>query len=220
MNTRKRRSDWSGRMPLPSPGRPPAAGREERERFWTAIAAGLASEDASVDAGVSQAVGARWFRKAGGMPPAMFAPSAKPLSGRYLSLVEREEIALLRVLSCSMQEIARRLGRAASTISRELRRNAATRCGGLEYRATTAQWHAERSARRPKQGKLVLNASLRTYVQERLAGAVVAPSGVPVPAQLYHGKAVGMDRGRSGDGRAHGAPNRSPAVCQSTSRTT
>jgi hypothetical protein len=43
------------------------------------------------------------------------------------------------------------------TISRELRRNAATRSGGLEYRAATAQWHAERSARRPKQAKLVLN---------------------------------------------------------------
>jgi IS30 family transposase len=124
----------------------------------------------------------------------MFAPSAKPLSGRYLSLAEREEIALLRALSCSMQAIARRLGRAASTISRELRRNAATRCGGLEYRATTAQWHAERSARRPKQGKLGLNASLRIYVQERLAGAVVAPSGVPVP-----GPAV------SWKGRRHGS---------------
>src|SRR6187402_401472 len=56
-----------------------------------------------------------------------------------------------------MQDIARRLGRAASTISRELRRNAATRSGGLEYRATTAQWHAERAARRPKQAKLARN---------------------------------------------------------------
>jgi hypothetical protein len=80
-----------------------------------------------------------------------------------------------------MQEIARQLGRAASTISRELRRNAATRSGGLEYRATTAQWHAERAARRPKQAKLALNAALRTYVEERLAGVVAAPGGVPVP---------------------------------------
>ena len=48
----------------------------------------------------------------------MFMSSAKPLSGRYLSLLEREEIALLRVQGHSMQEIARRLGRAASTISR------------------------------------------------------------------------------------------------------
>src|SRR5215207_7814733 len=150
MSIRKRRSARSGRAPLPSPGRPPAAGRDEQIRFWRAIATGLSSEDAALEAGVSQPVGTRWFRKAGGMPPAMFRSSAKPLSGRYLSLVEREEIALLRVQGYSIQAIGRRLGRAASTISRELRRNAATRSGGLEYRATTAQWHADRSARRPK----------------------------------------------------------------------
>jgi IS30 family transposase len=181
MNKWKRRSDRSGRAPLPSPGRPPVAGREEQRTFWVAIAAGLSSEDAAAAASVPQAVGARWFRKAGGMPPAMFGRSAKSLSGRYLSFAEREEIALLRAQGCTMHEVARRIGRAASTISRELRRNAATRSGGLEYRATTAQWHAERSARRPKQAKLVLNAALQAYVQERLAGLVVAPSGVPVP---------------------------------------
>jgi IS30 family transposase len=91
----------------------------------------------------------------------MFRSSAKPLSGRYLSLEEREEIALLSVQSHSMREIGRRLGRSASTISRELRRNAATRGGGLAYRATTAQWHADRAARRPKPSKLALNATLR-----------------------------------------------------------
>ena len=181
MSKWKRRSDRSGRAPLPSPGRPSVAGRQEQRTFWAAIAAGLSSEDAAAAASVPQAVGARWFRKAGGMPPAMFGPSAKPLSGRYLSFAEREEIALLRAQGCTMQEVARRIGRAASTISRELRRNAATRSGGLEYRATTAQWHAERSARRPKKAKLVLNAALRAYVQERLAGLVVALSGIPVP---------------------------------------
>src|SRR3981081_1040393 len=55
------------------------------------------------------------------------------------------------------------------------------RSGGLEDRASTAQWHAERSARRPKQTKLVLNATLQAYVQDRLAGLVEAPSGVSVP---------------------------------------
>src|SRR5258707_26073 len=96
MSIRKRRSDRSGRAPLPSPGRPPVAGRDEQSRFWLGIAAGLSSEDAAFEAGVSQPVGTRWFRKAGGMPPAMFRSSAKPLSGRYLSPMEREEIALLR----------------------------------------------------------------------------------------------------------------------------
>src|SRR6516225_5678238 len=188
MTGRRRRSDRSGRAPLSSPGRPVVAGRDQQRRFWAAIAAGMASEDAAVQAGMSQAVGTRLFRKAGGMPPAMFRSSAKPLSGRYLSFAEREEIALLRVQGCSMREVARRLGRTASTISRELRRNAATRSGGLEYRATTAQWHADRSARRPKQAKLAFNAALRTYVEERLAGFVVAQSGAPVPGPAVRWK--------------------------------
>jgi transposase, IS30 family len=139
--------------------------------FSAHYASGLSSEDAAASANVPQAVGVRWFRKAGGMPPAMFGSSAKPHSGRYLSFAEREEIALLRAQGCTVPEVARRIGRAASTISRELRRNAATRSGGLGYRASTAQWHAERSARRPKQAKLVLNAALQAYVQDRLAWA-------------------------------------------------
>jgi IS30 family transposase len=128
----------------------------------------------------------------------MFRFSAKPLSGRYLSLAEREEIALLKVQGHSMQEIGRRLGRSASTISRELRRNAATRSGGLEYRATTAQWHADRSACRPKLTKLALNKTLRTYVEERLAGIVVAPSGAPVPGPVvpWKGRRHGPRRER------------------------
>src|SRR6478735_9213085 len=198
MAVRKRRSDRSGRAPLFSPGRPPATGRDERRRFWVAIAAGMASEDAAIAAGVSQAVGTRWFRKAGGMPSSMFRPSAKPLSGRYLSFAEREEITLLRAQGHSRQEVARRLGRAASTISRELRRNAATRSGGLEYRATTAQWHAERAARRPKQAKLARNAALRAYVEQRLAGAVVAPGGTAVsgPTVPWKGRRHGPRQDR------------------------
>src|SRR6202022_2808995 len=162
-------------------------------RFWALIAAGLSSEDAAIGAGVSPPVGTRWFREAGGMPSSTFAPSSKPLSGRFLAFAEREEIALALAQDFGVREIARRLGRAASTISRELRRNAATRSGGLEYRATTAQWHAERAARRPKQAKLALKAALQAYVEERLAGVVVAPSGAPVP-----GPAV------SWKGRRHG----------------
>jgi IS30 family transposase len=128
----------------------------------------------------------------------MFGPSAKPLSGRYLSFAEREEIALLRAQGYTMQEVSRRLGRAASTISRELRRNAATRGGGLAYRATIAQWHAERAARRPKQAKLAHNTALRTYVEERLAGAIVAPSGASVsgPAVSWKGRRHGPRQDR------------------------
>src|SRR5690349_23052112 len=114
------------------------------------------------------------------MPFSTFAPSSKLLSGRYLTFAEREEIALDRAQGFGVRDIARSLGRAASTISRELRRNAATRSGGLEYRASTAQWHAERSARRPKRAKLAINAALRAYVQDRLAGQVAAHDGAAV----------------------------------------
>src|SRR3954465_942756 len=157
MAIRKRRSDRAGRGALPSPGRPSVARREDHRQFWAAIAAGCSSEDAAVGTGVSPAVGARWFRRAGGMPPSHLAPSARPLSGRSLSFAEREEIAIWRAQRHGVREIARRLKRAPSTISRELRRNAATRSGGLAYRATTAQWHADRSARRPKAAKLAIN---------------------------------------------------------------
>src|SRR3984885_15871099 len=105
MTRHRRHSDRSGRAPLFSPGRPVVAGRDEQRRFWAAIAAGMASEDAALKAGMSQAVGTRLFRKAGGMPPAMFRRSAKPLSRRYLSFAEREEIALLRVQVCSGREV-------------------------------------------------------------------------------------------------------------------
>jgi IS30 family transposase len=174
------------------------ARREDRRRFWTAIAAGRSSEDAAVEVGVSPAVGVRWFREAGGMPPSTLARSSRPPSGRYLSFAEREEVALWRAQGHGVREVARRLGRAASTVSRELRRNAATRGGALEYRATAAQWHAERAARRPKRAKLAANPALRTYVQDRLAGAVVAPGGAAVtgPAVSWKGRRHGRRQNR------------------------
>ena len=121
-----------------------------------------------------------------------------PLSGRYLSFAEREQIAILRARECGVREIARLLGRSPSTISRELRRNAATRCGYLEYRATTAQWHADRRARRPKTAKLVGNPELRRYVQERLSGAVQRPDGAAVagPRVSWSGRRHGPRKDR------------------------
>jgi IS30 family transposase len=198
MSPRKHRSHHSGRAALPSPGRPPAAERSELQRFWLGIAQGMSSEEAALAAGMSQPVGTKMFRKAGGMPPSMFRSSAEPPSGRYLSFAEREEIALLRVQGLSRRKIGRRLGRSASTISRELRRNAATRSGGLEYRASAAQWHADRSGRRPKVAKLALNPALRLYVDERLAGTVAAPGDVvvPGPAVPWSGRRHGQRKDR------------------------
>ncbi|MET8989360.1 IS30 family transposase [Nonomuraea wenchangensis] len=161
---------------IPSPGRPTVAWRQDRVRFWQAIVRGLTSEDSAAEIGVSPAVGTRWFRQAGGVNPGL-APS---VSGRYLSFAEREEIALCRARKAGVREIARRLGRSPSTISRELRRNASTRTYDVEYRATVAHWHAERRARRPKTAKLAANQQLRAYVQERLAGQVRHPDGTPM----------------------------------------
>jgi IS30 family transposase len=119
-------------------------------------------------------------------------------SGGYLSFAEREEIAILRAGGCGVWEIARRLGRSPSTISRELRRNAATRSGGLEYRASTAQWHADRRGRRPKPAKLAVNAELRRYVQDRLSGAVQRRDGVAVdgPDVTWIGRRHGRRKDR------------------------
>ncbi|MDK0524052.1 IS30 family transposase [Streptomyces sp. ML-6] len=171
----RRVREYRGQMP--SPGRPTVAWREDRVRFWAAIARGLRSEEAGVEAGVSPAVGTRWFRHAGGVGPNL----SPTVSGRYLSFAEREDIALWRAQNIGVREIARRLGRSPPTISRELRRNASTRTYRLEYRATTAQWHAERRAQRPKTAKLAGNERLCGYVQDRLAGVIRAADGRPVP---------------------------------------
>jgi IS30 family transposase len=169
----------TGRSPMKSPGAP--SHRREVERlFWDEIARGLSSEDAAAAVGVSSAAGTRWFRQRGGMSPF----GAARLTGRYLSFAEREEIALLNAQGTGVRQIAREIGRAPSTVSRELRRNAATRGGKLEYRASVAQWKADLLALRPKTAKLVANERLRDYVQERLAGTVQTLDGKVVPGPV------------------------------------
>ena len=165
----------TGRSPMKSPGAPSFRREVERE-FWREIATGVTSEEAAIAVGASQAAGSRWFRQRGGMPSIDLAQ----LSGRYLSFHEREEIAIGRAQGGGVREIARRLGRDPSTISRELRRNAATRGGKLDYRASVAQWKAELLAQRPKTAKLVANERLREYVQDRLSGLVRRPDGTAV----------------------------------------
>src|SRR5919199_783257 len=167
--------ELTGRSPMKSPGKP-SLRRDVERLFWHQIAKGLTSEDAAIAVGVSPAVGSRWFRERGGMPTFMLTP----VTGRYLSFEEREEIALLKTQGAGVREIARRMSRSPSTISRELRRNAATRGGKLEYRASVAQWKAELVARRPKSAKLAADRRLREYVQDRLAGKVRRPGGTAV----------------------------------------
>ena len=155
-----------------SPGSPTPS-RAVQRHFWRLIATGITSAEAALNVGVSVHVGTRWFRHAVGMPPL----SVVEPSGRYLSFEEREEIALLRAQKMGVSEIARRIVRDPGTISRELRRNAATRGGKPEYRALVAQWKAQQTAKRPKVARLATNDRLRDYVQQRLAGQVCRSDG-------------------------------------------
>jgi IS30 family transposase len=168
-------ADRALRAPMRSPGRPEPS-RAVQRQFWRLIATGIPTVESALHVGVSWPVGVRWFRHAGGMPPI----SLDEPSGRYLSFAEREEIALLRVQGKGVREIGRSIGRDAGTISRELRRNAATRSGRQEYRAVVAQWKAQQAAKRPKTAKLVSNPRLREYVQQRLSGSVRRPDGTVV----------------------------------------
>jgi IS30 family transposase len=114
-------------------------------------------------------------------------------------LTEREEIAILKAQGCGVREIARQVRRCPSTISRELRRNAATRAGSSGYRAITAQWHADRRARRPKVAKLAAREALRSYVQDRLAGLITRLDGTEVPGPTV--RFIGRRHGRRQDRR-------------------
>ena len=180
---------------VPSPGRPTVAWREDRVRFWAAIARGVMTEDAAVEAGVSSPVAFRWFRHAGGVNPCL----TPTVSGRYLCFAEREDIAIFRAQGLGAREIARRLGRSPSTISRELRRNASTRTWRLEYKASLAQWHAERRGRRPRIAKLVANEGLR---EVRARSAFGRSPGSRRPGLGSAGPGV--------EGPQQAAPRRSP----------
>ena len=172
MARRQQQADRALRPAMRSPGRPMPARHVERA-FWRLIVQGKSTEDAAAEIGVSLPVGSRWFRHAGGMPPLSLAEPA----GRYLSFDEREELALLKAQGLGVRAIARELKRDPGTISRELRRNAATRGGKPEYRASVAQWKAQTAAKRPKPAKLVTNPPLREYVQVRLSGQLHRPDG-------------------------------------------
>ncbi|QZN87042.1 IS30 family transposase [Cellulomonas sp. C5510] len=194
MARRQQQADRALRPAMRSPGRPIPARHVERE-FWRLIAAGKSSEEAAAGVGVSGPVGVRWFRHAGGMAPLSLAEP----TGRYLSFEEREEIAVLKARGLSVRAIARELVRDPGTVSRELRRNAATRGGKLEYRATVAQWKAQTAARRPKAAKLVTNPRLQEYVQVRLSGQLRRPDGTLAagPATAWKG----LNKPRRGDRR-------------------
>lgn len=89
----------------------------------------------------------------------------KVIHPRYLGLLEREQLQDLRRSGLSLRRIAAQMGRAPSTISRELRRNTTSNRG---YMPHTAHRLSVRRRARPRPARLVADADLRRYVQARL----------------------------------------------------
>ena len=156
--------------------------RDVKSQFWSLIRSGLLRDAAARAVGVDHATGGRWFGQAGGVIPAHVL---KPVGRRYLSLAEREEIFAGVERGESIRRIARRLGRAPSTVVRELRRNmrhqlyrsrsrlrerpaGRPRTLPWDYRPSSAQSRAEQMARRPKVAKLACDLRLRQLVQAKL----------------------------------------------------
>ena len=139
----------------------PAVPRAVQVQFWDGIRLGLAVAEAGAAAGVGPVKAFAWFKQAGGVK----SNGPRPASGRYLSVGEREEVAVGLAAGLSQGEIAERLGRSPSTISREIRRNSR---GRGSYRALAAQGHAQQRAARPKTAKLAGNAELRGLVAAML----------------------------------------------------
>ena len=156
-----------------------------QRRFWELIAAGWSSEDAGVAVGVSVTCGSRWFGRFGGVNPKLQEPQGRKRP--RLSLDEREQIMIGTSQGESIRSIADRLGRAPSTIMREIANNGAARGLAGRYRAKyrfgarqagwdaksgysarIAQRRSEERARRPKAGKLARCPALRDRVQALL----------------------------------------------------
>jgi transposase, IS30 family len=157
-----------------------------QRRFWELIAAGMSSDDAGVAVGVSATCGSKWFRRFGGVNPRLQV--AQGQIRPRLSADEREQIMIGTARGESVRSIAHRLGRAPSTVMREIANNGAARGMTGRYRAKyrfgarkagwdaksgysarIAQRRSEDRARRPKTGKLGHCAALRAEVQALLA---------------------------------------------------
>ena len=97
--------------------------------FWAETAAGESSGAAAVTVGLSPAVSVHWFREAGGIAPSHLAVSAPTPSSRYLSSLEREELAILRAKGTGICEIPLRMGKAPFWCGRRPSREAWVRVG-------------------------------------------------------------------------------------------
>ena len=176
---------------------------------------GLSSEDAAAAAGVSQAVGARWFREGGGMPSITFGPAVGALSVVRRAGGDRAPACA----ACSACARSR-----AGSVGR--RRRSRGSCGATprpaaalcEYRATTAQWHAERRAQ-PPEGREARGERPAARVRAgpaRRAGRR-ARTARRCRARRCAGSVVGTDARQDRRWAGRGARSRSPSGCGSTS---
>ncbi|MEV0186622.1 IS30 family transposase [Streptomyces sp. NPDC050625] len=138
---------------------------ELEAEYWRLLAAGMGSVEVCRQLGIGRKTGYRWRSENGGLPPEYRPEPSR--SGRYLPLIERRRIASLRERGLTIREIARRLGRAPSTVSRELRRNSRPHDYG-RYDADLAHYRCRERSGRPRSAKLATDLELRTEVQAKL----------------------------------------------------
>jgi IS30 family transposase len=129
------------------------------------LASGVGTVAACKLLGIGRKTGYRWRAENGGLPPARLAESSR--STRFLSLLERQRMATLRGRGLGVREIARRLGRSPSTISRELRRYLRPHDQGI-YDGDLAHARAREEARRTRRPLLAREPELRRIVQDKL----------------------------------------------------
>ncbi|WP_287015059.1 IS30 family transposase [Gordonia sp. (in: high G+C Gram-positive bacteria)] len=170
-------SAYSGYVWMAAAGQPLPSGRarrrratlEDRELFWAELRAGASIAAAARAAGVSKDAGRYWITQAGGMRPATVNPTLESMvsAGRgALSWVDRCRIEDLVVAHYRPAQIARLLGRARSTIARELRRGVPAQGG--RYRAQVAQDAVDTGRRRPKERRIAAGSALYAEVVRRL----------------------------------------------------
>lgn len=133
-------------------------------QYWALLANGIGTVDACRTLGIGRKTGYWWRAETGGLAPERLPEGGH--SSRFLSLLDRQRIATLHRAGCGVREIARRLGRAPSTISRELRRNTARH--DRYYDGDLAHARARQRARRPRRSRIGRDPRLREIVQELL----------------------------------------------------
>lgn len=191
-------------------------GRRGRKRqldveteYWRLLATGIGTVEACKAVGIGRKTGYRWRAESGGLAPARVAETGR--TGRFLSRLERQRIATLRRDGLGVRAIAALIGRAPSTVSRELRRNMRRHDNGV-YDGDLAHARSRQHALRPRRTRLGADPGLRAVVQAKLElewspAQIAAHLRRDYPARpawhlchetiyqgLYHGGKAGLSR--------------------------